>query len=85
MLSYFFLYNTGARASEAASLTIGSIICDNVSCPWVRIYGKGNKSRTCLLWNKTLNAIKPLIVGRNETESVFLNRYGNPITRIWYI
>lgn len=76
-----FLYNTGARASEAASLTIGSIICDNVSCPLVRIYGKGNKSRTCPLWDRTLNAIKPLIVGRNETERVFLNRYGNPITR----
>jgi site-specific recombinase XerD len=76
-----FLYNTGTRASEAASLTIGSIIYDNASCPLVRIYGKGNKSRTCPLWDKTLNAIKPLILGRHDTERVFINRYGNPITR----
>lgn len=76
-----FLYNTGARASEAASLTIGCIIYDNASCPLVRIYGKGNKSRTCPLWDRTLNAIKPLIIGRHDTERVFLNRYGNPITR----
>ena len=74
-----FLYNTGVRASEAASLTIGSIIYD--SCPLVRIYGKGNKSRTCPLWNRTLNAIKPFMAGRRETERVFLNRYGNPMTR----
>lgn len=76
-----FLYNTGVRASEAASLTIGSIIYDDASCPLVRIYGKGNKSRTCPLWNRTLNAIKPFMIGRGETEKVFLNRYGNPMTR----
>lgn len=44
-----FLYNTGVRASEAAFLTIGSIIYDDASCPLVGIYGKGNKSRTCPL------------------------------------
>lgn len=76
-----FLYNTGVRVSEAASLTIGSIIYDDASCPLVRIYGKGNKSRTCPLWNRTLNAIKPFMAGRRETERVFLNRYGNPMTR----
>ncbi len=47
----------------------------------VRIYGKENKSRTCLLWNRTLNAIKPFIFGRREAEKVFLNRYGNLLTR----
>lgn len=76
-----FLYNTGARASETASLAIGSIIYDDASCPLVRIYGKGNKSRTCPLWNRTLNAIKPLIAGRHEAEKVFLNRYGSSLTR----
>lgn len=76
-----FLYNTGARASEAALLTIGNIIYDNASCPLVRVYGKGNKSRTCPLWDRTLNAIKPFIVSRHDSERVFLNRYGNPITR----
>ena len=76
-----FLYNTRVRASEAAFLTIGSIIYDDVSCPLVRIYGRGNKSRTCPLWDRTLNAIKPFIAGRRDTEKVFLNRYGNPMTR----
>lgn len=76
-----FLYNTGARAFEAASLTIGGIIYDDASYPLARIYGKRNKSRTCPLWNRTLNAIKPFIAGRRETEKVFLNRYGKPMTR----
>lgn len=76
-----FLYNTGVRASETASLTIDSIIYDDASCPLVRIYGKGNKSRTCPLWNRTLNAIKTFIASRRETKKVFLNRYGNPMTR----
>lgn len=76
-----FLYNSGARASEAVSLTIGNLIYDNINCPQVRIHGKGNRVRICPLWKKTIEGLKPFIKGREASEPVFINRYGNPITR----
>lgn len=77
-----FLYNSGTRATEAASLTIGNIInVNHYSDPQVIIHGKGNKSRTCPLWKSTMEMLKPLIEGRKPTERVFLNRYCEPITR----
>lgn len=77
-----FLYNTGARASEATSLTIGNLLIDNQHVdPQAIIYGKGNKQRTCPLWKRTMDILKPLIDGREPSEKVFLNRYGNQITR----
>jgi site-specific recombinase XerD len=76
-----FLYNSGARVTEAASLTIGNLLCDNITCPQVRIHGKGKKMRICPLWERTVKILKPFIEGRNQSEHVFLNRYGNPITR----
>jgi integrase/recombinase XerD len=76
-----FLYNSGARVTEAASLTIDNLLYDNITCPQVRILGKGKKMRTCPLWERTVRVLKPFIEGRNTSEYVFLNRYGNPITR----
>ena len=77
-----FLYNSGARASEATSLTISNLTASNFYTESsVIIYGKGNKRRTCPLWKKTMNILKLLIEGRSPSEHVFLNRYGNPLTR----
>lgn len=76
-----FLYNSGVRVSEATSLIIGNLIYDNINCPQVRIYGKGNKTRVCPLWKKTIESLKPLMKNREVAEPVFINRYGNPITR----
>ena len=77
-----FLYNSGARASEAASITIGNLLNTNHNKnPQVIIYGKGNKRRACPLWNGTMNVLKQFTDGRNHSENVFLNRYGEPITR----
>jgi len=76
-----FLYNSGARVTEAASLTIGNLLYDNMTCPQVRIHGKGKKMRTCPLWERTVKILKPFIEGRSQSEHVFLNRYGNPVTR----
>ena len=79
-----FLYNTGARANEAAQLTIANLDLahvperDNSS---VVIRGKGNKLRRCPLWPQTVNEIAPLIKGRSSSEHVFLNRCKQPITR----
>ena len=74
-----FLYNSGARASEAASATIGNL---NLSDPAsIKIVGKGNKQRICPLSSSTARTLTPLVTGRSTSESVFLNRRNQPITR----
>jgi site-specific recombinase XerD len=45
-----FLYNSGARASEAAGLRIADL---DLAQPAVRLLGKGNKIRYCPLWPTT--------------------------------
>ena len=79
-----FLYNTGARADEAAQAVIADL--DLAYVPGrdhssVVIKGKGNKLRRCPLWPQTVNEITPLIKGRDPSERVFLNRRKQPITR----
>ena len=73
-----FLYNSGARASEAASLRIGDIDWHARS---VRIVGKGSKERRCPLWAETIEQIHHLAGERAHDAHVFLNRRGEPITR----
>ncbi len=73
-----FLYNSGARASEAAQLTIADIDMAQLS---VRLLGKGNKIRYCPLWPVTMETLMPLVAQRAPTQRVFLNRCGQPITR----
>jgi len=73
-----FLYNSGARASEAAQLKIANI---NWHAKNVLIVGKGNKERRCPLWKSTLGLIHQLVDKRDMSEAVFLNRCHQPITR----
>lgn len=73
-----FLYNSGARAHEAAQILIREL--DLAGCS-VKIRGKGGKERQCPLWPSTIEELKPLIVNRSPAECVFLNRCGHPITR----
>lgn len=73
-----FLYNSGARADEAAQ----SIIRDlHIDALFVRLVGKGSKERQCPLWRSTVQTLVPLIVHRSPGDRVFLNRCGHPITR----
>jgi integrase/recombinase XerD len=74
-----FLYNTGARADEAAHLAIGDITWGRSAA--VRLVGKGNKTRLCPLWPKTAEVLKKLVGVRAPQERVFLNRLGQPLTR----
>ena len=73
-----FLYNSGARADEAAQLVVGDLDLDVAS---VHILGKGRKHRQCPLWPDTVLELRALVVGRSPQERVFLNRCGQPMTR----
>ena len=74
-----FLYNSGARAEEAAKLTIANLQLGVPSS--ARLHGKGNKFRTCPLWSTTATSLSHLVVNRNKTDAVFLNRINQPLTR----
>jgi integrase/recombinase XerD len=79
-----FLYNSGARADEAAHVLIGDLqlgLKPERDPSSVLIRGKGNKLRRCPLWPKTVNELAPLVSGRGPQEHVFLNRLGRPLTR----
>lgn len=74
-----FLYNAGARADEAARLTVGDL--DLGPSPAAKVLGKGNKRRLCPLWPSTAGVLKMLVATRGGQERVFLNRRREPITR----
>ncbi|MBI5526911.1 MAG: site-specific integrase [Deltaproteobacteria bacterium] len=77
-----FLYNTGARASEAATMTIGDLALG--VAPSVRLVGKGRKIRLCPLWAHTAGVLHDLVEARLDgprEAPVFLNVRGKPITR----
>jgi integrase/recombinase XerD len=73
-----FLYNTGARASEASDLRIGDL--DLVS-PAVTLHGKGRRVRQCPLWKLTAATLRRLVENRAPSQEVFVNRYGQALTR----
>jgi site-specific recombinase XerD len=77
-----FLYNTGARAAEVVSLTIGQLTL--AAPPRVNLHGKGNKWRTCPLWPETARILNEMLQARPKgpsTSPVFLNSAGRPLTR----
>ncbi|WOH63859.1 tyrosine-type recombinase/integrase [Bradyrhizobium sp. BWA-3-5] len=74
-----FVYNSGARADEAARLTIGNLQLG--ASPSVRLHGKGNKVRICPLWSTTATSLTRLVADRNKSEAVFLGRTNQPLTR----
>lgn len=80
-----FLYNTGARAEEAASLRTSSLTLSKRKSDKVisivTIVGKGRKTRRCPLWDKTTEVLINLTKGRQPDEPVFINRLGQQITR----
>lgn len=77
------LYNTGARVSEVVTLSIEDLrLSGNAQ---VTLKGKGRKHRCCPLWPETQNALKDYLKQRRpsniETQALFLNAHGAPITR----
>lgn len=77
-----FLYNTGARANEAAQLTVGSLALGTT--PHVRFLGKGRKTRLCPLWPHTVDVLREMLGSRlagPPEGPVFVNVRGEPVTR----
>lgn len=73
-----FLYNTGARVSEACQLIVGEL---DLRRSVVTLHGKGNRDRRCLLWPVTISALRLLMAERPAADPVFLNQRGQPLTR----
>ena len=76
-----FLYNCGARVSEAAGLRWNDL--QLVPPRQVRLRGKGKKERLLPLWPETANALHRLLgMSRSDDrQCVFVNRHGQPLTR----
>lgn len=76
-----FLYNTGARAQEAADLRIEHLELDPPAK--AHLHGKGNKWRTCPLWEETAKKLQQLLTenGAAMKGPVFRARRNQPLTR----
>jgi site-specific recombinase XerD len=77
------LYNTGARVSEIVNLKASDLRLDD--SPQIRLLGKGQKHRTCLLWPETADALRTYLQQRAPQDPacdrLFLNANGLPLTR----
>jgi len=77
-----FLYNTGARATEVAELTIADLNLD--TSPAARFHGKGRRIRMCPLWARTAKILQDQLGARLDGPNnarVFLNVRRQPLTR----
>ena len=76
------LYNTGARVQEAADLRVEHL--DLGEHPIVRLHGKGDKWRTCPLWQQTAQTLKALLQSLEPSvtpKTAVFNAHGHPLTR----
>ncbi len=85
------LYATGMRVSEVANLKKDNV---NLDVGFLRCIGKGNKERIIPLGRKAIVSIKRYLdfsrrqqLKNKEGDSLFLNRFGNKISRqsLWKI
>ena len=78
-----FLYNTGARVSEATELVASDLQVGRRDGrhALVTIHGKGGKHRQCPLWPRTERALAELVHGPAANAAVFLSRQRRPYTR----
>ena len=78
-----FLYNTGARADEVASMRVRDVHfgAHRGATTVVDIMGKGRKQRQCPLMKATEDELRVIIGSRTADSPLFVNRQGKPITR----
>ena len=78
-----FLYNTGARVSEAVTLDIADLRLEAPA--QVGILGKGRKQRWCPLWAETAAALREYLHQRRLTgkpqSPLFVNARGQRLSR----
>jgi site-specific recombinase XerD len=78
-----FLYNTGARVQEVADLQTGHLNLGDGAV--ARLHGKGDKWRTCPLWNQTATLLADLLNSANPPTAadtpVFRSATGHALTR----
>jgi integrase/recombinase XerD len=74
-----FLYNTGARVSEALAVRACDLQLERPR--QVRLLGKGRKERICPLWAETASALHRLIRVQKAEDLLFRNTHGAPLTR----
>ena len=78
-----FLYNTGARVSEATELAVDDLRIErrDGGHALVTLHGKGGKIRQCPLWPRTERVLAQLVRGRTAVDAVFFSRHGRAYTR----
>jgi len=78
-----FLYNTGARVSEATQMRVADLQIGrrDSSHALATLHGKGGKIRQCPLWPETERVLIELIEGRTADDAVFLSRLHKSFTR----
>jgi site-specific recombinase XerD len=78
-----FLYNTGARVSEAVGVNREDLRLDSPG--QVHLMGKGRKRRVCPLWPETVNALHDHLRSPGPEHppeaAVFCNAHGRRLTR----
>jgi integrase/recombinase XerD len=78
-----FLYNTGARAQEVTELRAENLELGDRAL--VRLHGKGDKWRTCPLWDQTAKLLTALLHSSGRTPApdspVFCSATGEALTR----
>lgn len=79
------LYGCGLRVSEVCSLKISNVYCSEA---FLRVVGKGDKERLVPMGGAAVDAFQEWMAMRPEAaapafdDHVFLNRFGNPLSRI---
>jgi integrase/recombinase XerD len=78
-----FLYNTGARVSEATQLKVRDLNFgrDRGGHDLATLHGKGGKTRQCPLWPETERVLANEVLDRAADAPVFVSRLGTQFTR----
>jgi len=78
-----FLYNTGARVSEATQLKVRDLKLGrgNGGHDLATLHGKGGKTRQCPLWPETERVLANEILNREAEAPVFVSRLVTQFTR----
>jgi site-specific recombinase XerD len=78
-----FLYNTGARVSEATQLKVRDLNFGRGrgGHDLATLHGKGGKTRQCPLWPETERVLANEVLDRAADAPVFVSRLGTQFTR----